>query len=82
LPAPPLYQTVYINGGKKNKVNKFDVVGTFLQKGQLDKDDLGLIEVQDYNTYVAVKTAKVSSLLRLLKDEKIKGKKYKIGIAG
>jgi superfamily II DNA/RNA helicase len=82
LPAPPLYQTVYINGGKKNKVNKFDVVGTFLQKGQLDKDDLGLIEVQDYNTYVAVKTAKVSSLLSSLKDEKIKGKKYKIGIAG
>lgn len=81
LPAAPLFQTIYINGGKKNKLNKFDVVGCFLQKGKLDKEDLGLIEVQDFNTYVAVKTGKVSSLLKLIKDEKIKGKKYKIGIA-
>ena len=81
LPLPPLFQTLYINGGKKTKLNKFDIVGSFLQKGKLNKDDLGLIEVQDFNSFVAVKTNKVAALLNSIKEEKIKGKKYKIGVA-
>lgn len=81
LPERPLYKTIYINGGKKDKLNKFDIVGTFLQKGKLAKEDLGLIEVQDFNAYVAVKSEKVPALLKNIQEEKIKGKKYKIGIA-
>ena len=81
LPEPPLFQTLYINGGKKTKLNKFDIVGCFLQKGKLAKEDLGLIEVQDFNSFVAVKIYKVQTLLHTIKDEKIKGKKYKMGVA-
>lgn len=81
LPDAPLFQTLYINGGKKDKLNTFDIVGCFLQKGKLNKDDVGLIEVQDFNSYVAVKENKVSFLLDQIREEKIKGKKYKIGIA-
>ena len=40
LPKRPEYQTIYISGGKKNKLNKGDIVGFFLQKGKLDKSDL------------------------------------------
>ena len=46
LPKPPQFQTIYISGGKKNKLNKIDIVGTFLQKGNLAKDELGIIEVK------------------------------------
>lgn len=81
LPEPPQFQTLYISGGKKNKLNKMDIVGCFLQKGKLEKDDLGLIEVKDYFSYVAIKKNKSGLLLNNIKDEKIKGKKYKIGIA-
>ncbi|MFD2909424.1 DEAD/DEAH box helicase [Flavobacterium ardleyense] len=81
LPKPPVYQTLYISGGKKNKLNKIDIVGFFSQKGQLEKDDLGLIEVKDFISFVAVKYSKVKSLLQNIKDEKMKGKKYKIEIA-
>lgn len=81
VPQPPKFQTVYISGGKKTKLNKFDIVGFFSQKGKLDKDDLGLIEVKDFVSFAAVKFNKVKDLLQNIKDEKMKGKKFKIEVA-
>ncbi|MGL2993838.1 DEAD/DEAH box helicase [Flavobacterium sp. TSSA_36] len=81
LPKPPQFQTIYISGGKKNKLNKIDIVGFFSQKGKLEKGDLGLIEVKDFISFAAVKYNKVKELLRLVKDEKMKGKKFKIEVA-
>jgi ATP-dependent RNA helicase DeaD len=81
LPKPPEYQTIYISGGKKNKLNKIDIVGFFSQKGKLEKHDLGLIEVKDFISFAAVKFNKVKDLLHNIKDEKMKGKKYKIEVA-
>ncbi len=81
LPKPPEFQTVYISGGKKNKLNKIDIVGFFSQKGQLEKSDLGLIEVKDFISFAAVKFNKVKDLLHNIRDEKMKGKKFKIEVA-
>lgn len=81
LPKPPEFQTIYISGGKKNKLNKIDIVGFFSQKGKLDKGDLGLIEVKDFISFAAVKSKKVKDLLQNIRDEKMKGKKFKIEVA-
>ena len=81
LPRPPQFQTIYISGGKKNKLNKFDIVGFFSQKGKLEKGDLGLIEVKDFISFAAVKYGKVNDFLKNIRDEKMKGKKYKIEVA-
>jgi len=81
LPKPPEFQTVYISGGKKNKLNKIDIVGFFSQKGKLEKGDLGLIEVKDFISFAAVKYNKVKDLLQNIRDEKMKGKKFKIEVA-
>lgn len=81
LPDHPEYLTIYVSGGKKNKLNKGDIVGFFLQKGKLDKSEIGLIEVKDFISFVAVKATVVKKLLTNIKDEKMKGKKYKIEVA-
>jgi superfamily II DNA/RNA helicase len=81
LPKSPLFKTVYISGGKKNKLNKMDIVGFFSQVGQLEKDDIGLLEVKDFVSFAAVKAAKVNDLLLRIKDQKMKGKKFKIEVA-
>ncbi|MGM5630701.1 DEAD/DEAH box helicase [Apibacter raozihei] len=81
LPKDPEYKTIYISGGKKNKLNKGDIVGFFLQKGKLGKNDLGIIEVKDFISFAAVRKSAVRSLLENIKGEKMKGKKYKIEIA-
>lgn len=81
LPPAPVWTTVYISGGKKNKLNKMDIVGFLLQKGKLEKQDLGLIEVKDTISFAAVNKNKVKAMLSMISEEKMKGKKYKIEIA-
>ena len=66
---------------QKDKVNKMDIVGFLSKVGELKQDDIGLIEVKDFASFVAVRKLKVSAMLELIKDEKIKGKKVKIAVA-
>lgn len=75
------WTTLYFSGGKKDKINKIDIVGFCLQKGGIEKDALGKIEVQDFASYVAIASAQVPSFLINIKDQKIKGKKLKIEVA-
>jgi ATP-independent RNA helicase DbpA len=81
LPEKPIWTTFYIGAGKKDKINKIDIVGFFTQKGELRKEDIGLIEVKDFFAYVAIRKAAASRTLSLIKDHKIKGKKVKIDLA-
>ncbi len=81
IPPDSEWQTLYIGAGKKNKVNKIDIVGFLLKSGGLSKNDVGLIEVKDQTAYVAVKRKLASTLVANLKDQKIKGKKVKVEIA-
>jgi len=81
LPPPPHWTTIYISGGKKDKINKTDIVGFFSKVGGLEKGDLGMIEVKDHMSYAAVKRSKVKELLHTTQNEKMKGKKYKIAVA-
>ncbi|MCG8579624.1 MAG: DbpA RNA binding domain-containing protein, partial [Bacteroidales bacterium] len=81
LPELPEWQTLYIGSGKKDKVNKVDIVGLFLKKAKLQKDELGLIDVLDHSAFVAVRRTKTKKVLQMLKQEKIKGKKLKMGIS-
>ena len=81
LPKDSQWQTLYIAAGKKDKINKIDIVGLLLKKGGLQKEDVGLIEVKDQSSYVAVKRKMVNKVLSALNNEKIKNKKVKIEIA-
>jgi ATP-independent RNA helicase DbpA len=80
-PAQSEWITLYFSGGKKNKINKVDLVGFLLQKSHLAKEDIGLISVLDFSSFVAVKREKVREILMKIQGEKIKGQKLKISIA-
>ena len=81
IPAKTPFQTIYISAGKKDKVNKVDIVGYLIKKGELSKEDVGIIEVKDTTSYVAVARNKVKDVLKKLANEKLKGKKIKMEIA-
>ena len=81
IPAQTPFQTIYISAGKKDKVNKVDIVGYLIKKGELAKEDVGIIEVKDTTSYVAVARNKVKDVLKKLANEKLKGKKIKMEIA-
>ncbi len=75
------FKTIYISAGKKDKVNKVDIVGYLIKTGGLNKDDIGLIEVKDNQSFVAVSSYKIKSLLSSLENTKLKNKKVKIDLA-
>lgn len=77
LQMPPM-ATFHFAAGKKEKISKGDIVGFLVQKGGLAADEIGIIEIKDHYSYVAVRRDKAHATLRRLKEEKIKGKKVKI----
>lgn len=74
----PDWVTIYIGKGKKDKVNKIDLVGFFLQFPFMEKADIGLIEVKDFSAFVAIRKSKSKKLMEASRDVKIKNKKTKI----
>jgi superfamily II DNA/RNA helicase len=78
IPKPSEWVTLYISGGKKDKISKADIAGFFMRKGDLKQDEVGLITIMDFMSFVAVKKKKAKSLLLLSQNEKMKGAKYKI----
>ena len=80
-PPKPEWSTIYIGKGKKDKLSKMDVVGFMFKKGLLEKEDLGMVEVKEYFSYVALKSNKVKAVLQLIQNEKIKNMKTRIDLA-
>jgi superfamily II DNA/RNA helicase len=81
LPEKPKWTTLFIDAGKKDKVNKVDIVGFLSNRGELKKEDIGLIEVKDFFSFAAVRKVKASHVLQLVKDQKLKNKKVRIDVA-
>ncbi|MDY5238863.1 DEAD/DEAH box helicase [Bacteroides helcogenes] len=74
-PAKSRWATLYIGKGKKEKLNKTDIVGFLYKKGGLAKEDVGQVDVKEHYAFVAVRQSKVKQLLALVRGEKIKGMK-------
>lgn len=74
-PPKPLWATLYIGKGKKDKLSKMDIAGFLYKKGNLSREDVGAIDVREHYAFVAVRRSKVKQLLTLIRGEKIKGMK-------
>jgi superfamily II DNA/RNA helicase len=81
LPEKPKWTTLFIGAGKKDKVNKIDIVGFLTNKGELKKEDIGLIEVKDFFSFAGIRKSRMNVLLNLIQGEKIKNKKVKMQVA-
>lgn len=81
IPEKPKWITLFIDAGKKDKINKIDIVGFLSNKANLKKDDIGLIEVKDYFSFAAIRKSKATHALEAVKNEKMKNKKIRISAA-
>ena len=70
--------TLYIGGGKKEKISRGDILGFMVKEGGLEPNDIGKINLFDHYSLVAINFAKVSDLLNSIAGKKIKGQKLKI----
>ena len=72
-PPQPRWATLYIGRGRKDKLSRADVCGFLCKQGQLQRDDLGRIDVRDRYAFAAVRRSRLAQLLTLVRGEKIKG---------
>lgn len=77
LPSPskPVWATLYIGKGKKDKISRGDVAGFLSKVGGLEREEIGRIDVLPGWCYVAVRRSVIKSLLQKIKGQKIKGVK-------
>ena len=80
--APPetLWETIFIGGGRKDKISKGDIAGLFFKEGNLKKGQLGEIELKQDCAYLAVPFAEAEHLVNILNNSRLKKKKVRISI--
>ena len=75
---PVIWKTVMISGGRRDKISKGDVAGLCFKLGGLKKDQLGVIELQQKNSFVAVQASCALDLIRKIDGLKLKTKKVRV----
>ncbi|MEL6562410.1 MAG: DEAD/DEAH box helicase, partial [Bacteroidota bacterium] len=76
----PSWTTLFLSGGRKDKISKGDVAGLFFKQGKLSKEELGMIELKQDCAFVAVAAAKASKVVNSLNNSRLKKKKVRISI--
>lgn len=69
---------LYINGGKTKKVRPGDIVGAICEIDGVDSEDIGIIHVQDNQSYVDILHGKGNKVLKALQNKTIKGKLLRV----
>lgn len=70
------FDTLCINGGKKTKLRRGDILGTFCKEIGIDAQMIGKIDVTETRSYIALHHTVTAKVLKALKKVKIKKKKY------
>ena len=72
------WETLFISGGRKDKISKGDIAGLFFKQGELNKDQLGNIELKQDCAFVAVPLSMANELVEKLNNSRLKKKKVRI----
>jgi superfamily II DNA/RNA helicase len=72
------WATLFISGGRKDKISKGDIAGLFIKQGGLENEHLGNIELKHDCAFVAVHAKRVNELLPLVDNSKLKNKKVRV----
>jgi len=79
-PKPQYWETLFISGGRKDKISKGDIAGLFFKQGGLNKDQLGNIELKPDCAFVAIPLSLADELVEKLSNSRLKKKKVRITV--
>lgn len=80
LRSKSIWETIYISGGRKDKISKGDIAGLFLKKANLNIEEVGNIELKDDCAFIAVHSEKAKSVVKQFNNYKLKKKKVRLSI--
>jgi len=76
-PIQPTMVTLLIDGGKKQKVRRGDILGALTAKDGVTGSQVGKIDLLDLRSYVAVERLVANKALDKLNNGKLKGKRFR-----
>jgi len=79
-PKPSIWRTLFISGGRKDKISKGDIAGLFFKQGNLNKDQLGIIEVKLDCAFVSVHATTINQLIKSVDNSRLKKKKVRVTV--
>lgn len=74
------WKTLFISGGRKDKISKGDIAGLLFKQGKLDRDDVGIIELKTDCAFVAVNAEKAEAVIPKITNTRLKKKKVRISM--
>jgi len=77
---PQYWETLFISGGRKDKISKGDIAGLFFKQGDLDRNQLGVIELKQDCAFVGVPLSLANQLVEKLNNRRLKKKKVRVYI--
>ena len=80
VPSPSIWKTLFVSGGRKDKISKGDIAGLFMKQGKLSNDQLGTIEIKQDCAFVGVQAAVVNQLIQLVDNSRLKNKKVRVTV--
>ena len=72
------WKTLVIDAGRKDKLRPGDILGALTAKQQIDAKSVGKIALFDTRSYVALHKSVADKALHLLRQDKIKGRTFRI----
>jgi len=75
---PQFWTTLFISGGRKDKISKGDIAGLFFKQANINKDQLGVIELKQDCAFVAVPASIADDLVDALNNVRLKKKKVRV----
>ena len=79
-PAPTQWKTLYITGGRRDKISKGDVAGLFIKQGKVKSEQVGVIEIKQDVAYVGVHAEVAQKLIERTNNSRLKTKKVRISL--
>ncbi len=80
VPSPSDWATLFISGGRRDKISKGDIAGLFMKQGGLKPDEVGVIEVKQDYAFVGVPASKVDMIIKNTNNTKLKKRKVRISV--
>lgn len=74
------WSTLFISGGRKDKISKGDIAGVLFKQCHLDKTEIGVIELKQDCAFVAVPKARAEHIISQINNTRLKKKKVRITV--
>jgi len=74
----PKWSTLFISGGRKDKISKGDIAGFMIKEGGAGANEVGVIELKQDCAFVSILASQESKIIQATDNKRLKKKKVRV----